>query len=301
MSPGTPAITEFPDSLSPLLVRELRRLLRARSLVWAFVILQITALGATLLAYLPVSSLDFGIGFFIEEVDLLTLFAALFFTFFLPFTHFNLLQGELGPGRNLELLEVSRIGARRLVAQLYLGSMAQTLVLLSSILPYFQIAYLLDRLEPIEALENIAALFLAGSVMNGIVIGASSIAPVAGRIGVIFSLFLAHEWITWLFYASGAGFVLLSGPLVFLAETLLAVVFTFLGLQIGAARIAAVRGRSLMLGFGSLILITAIGCAVITVVVPVAGLSRALPVLVLFIVLLALNAPLRVAKSARHP
>lgn len=300
MKGGTPSITEFPDSLSPLLVRQLRRLLRSRSLVASFVVLQVLAIAATLLAFLPRRELDFGIGFFSLEVDLLTLFAVFFFTFLLPFQHFHELQSELGPGRNLELLEISRVGPRRLVLHLYLGGMALVVILLFSILPHYLIGYLLGRYEPPEVAENLAGLLLAASVMTGIVIGASAITTVAGRIGVILALFLAHEWITWLFYASSGGFVRLSGPLVFVSEVLLAVIFTFLGLQIGSSRIAASRGRSLILGLGSLIGITAIGCAVMTVLVPVAGVRDTLPVLVLFVVLLILHSPLRVAKRSRR-
>ncbi len=295
MSPGTPAITEFPDFVSPLLVRELRRMLRAPSTMAGFVVLQIVALCGTLLGLLPPGEPGWSRGWVSTEVDLLTLFAALFFTFFLPLCHANDLQRELGPGRNIELLALSRIGGRRLIVHLHFAAMAVTLLLVFSILPHYSVFYLLGKIEPLEIAENLAGILLSASAMTGIVIGASGIASIAGRIGTILSLYLAYEWITWIFYLSANGFVRLSGPWVFLSEALIALLFTFFGLLLGHSRVAALEKRGQRSWLLSMILLALFGCLLLTVIVPVAGPRNGLPVLVMFIAFVLILASPRVA------
>ena len=92
------SVSEFPDWLSPIFVRDLRQGLRARFFVWGFLVLQSIAMLAALVEWAVMELLGTsGIG---------PLFSGAFagitsivFGLLLPLSLFGALQPELGGGR----------------------------------------------------------------------------------------------------------------------------------------------------------------------------------------------------------
>ena len=133
-------ISEFPDRLSPVLVRDLRQGLKASYFVWVFIIVQSLALLAVLgewavfqilgeLGNLPVFS-----GGFIALLGIV-------FVLILPLSLFGSLQSELGVGRNIDLLLTTRLSRWQIVRSKLAVATSLSALILISILPCYTSYY----------------------------------------------------------------------------------------------------------------------------------------------------------------
>ncbi len=235
---GSTALTEFPDRLSPVFVRDLRQGLRANYFVWIFIVLQLLSLIATLveLAVLQVigsaAQGPFLSGFF-------TFILSVTFGFVLPTSLFGSLQSELGQGRNIELLLTSSLTRWQLVRGKLLVACCLSGLLLGSLLPYFLIRYFLGSLELVPGLAIVAMILLINATMSAIVIGASGYTNYVGRCIVI--LFLSAFPISLLLNATST---VLTGNatgwtsfLQISIALIAALLFIGFGLQLGRAKV----------------------------------------------------------------
>ncbi|MEQ1841100.1 MAG: hypothetical protein ABL994_11865, partial [Verrucomicrobiales bacterium] len=128
------SVSDFPDRLSPIFVRDVRRALREKFFAGGFLALQVFTLLAALLEWVISVMLRApgGAAFFPGTLDLLTTFV---FQLLLPLSFFNSLQGEL-IGRNVELLLTSRLPAWQIVRGKFFAASALCGLLLISLLPY---------------------------------------------------------------------------------------------------------------------------------------------------------------------
>lgn len=224
-------VSDFPDRLNPVFVRELRRLLRSPHFVTGFLLLQIFALLAALL------KIGLAVAGPTPPPDALAGVASFFFGFILPLFHFNSLQTELGTRRNGELLATAGLDAWQIVGGRVLAAASLGFVLLVSLLPYFLLVCLVGGSEPLSLLRSMAELLLSHAAMCAIVIGASAFSGVAGRIllvAILGFLFAVHRFP----YRIGSGGLLsLPAPgLGWLGETLAAILFLVIGIQIGLSK-----------------------------------------------------------------
>jgi len=185
------SVSDFPDRLSPIFVRDVRRALREKFFAGGFLALQLFTLLAALLEWMisvMLSDLG-GAAFFPGALDLLTTFV---FQLLLPLSFFNSLQGEL-IGRNVELLLTSRLSAWQIVRGKFFAASALCGLLLISLLPYYLVRYFLGGVELHALLTSLLVLFVHNAIMNAIFIGASAYTGPAVRVLIILFLIFASS------------------------------------------------------------------------------------------------------------
>lgn len=234
-------ISEFPDRLSPVLVRDLRQGLKAPYFVWVFIIVQSLALVAVLGEWAVIQMLgEFG-NLPIFSAGFMTL---LFFVFvvLMPLALFGSLQSELGAGRNIDLLLTTRLSRWQIVrAKLFVATSLSALIVIS-LLPYQLIRYFMGSVEPVTTFISLGSVLLSNAAMNAIVIGASGFSNYVGRAAVILLLgiLLAITTSTSAFAMSmraamGHGSM---SPLLAIAATVISMMlYAVLGLQLGRSKI----------------------------------------------------------------
>jgi len=236
-------VSEFPDWLNPIFVRDLRQGLRASFFVWAFVLLQSLAFVAALAEWAMAQLFGGGGGgpIFAGAFPVVT---TLIFGFFLPFSLFNSLQPELGRGRNAELLLTSRLTRWQIVRGKLLVATTLSALLLVSLLPYFLIRYFLGGVELIGLIAEMLGLLVANAAMSAIVIGASAFSSHIVRFVVIFLLMSFHSMTAAAYAIRGSitglptSFFTLDA---FAGQTLASILFMILCLQLGRAKLQTSR------------------------------------------------------------
>lgn len=197
---------DFQDYLSPVFVKELRQGLRADRFVWPFIVVQVVALACISLEYLVRHVIDgnsTGSGALSPVLFYPLLW--LTFTLVLPLTLFGSLQTELSPGRNIELLILSTLSRWQIVIGKWLVGTALSLLMLTSLLPYWLIRYLLGGIGSL-ATEGmiISSIICSNAAMNAVVIGASGFRNYVGRVFLILLLSL-FSYLTILAVVAGSG------------------------------------------------------------------------------------------------
>lgn len=231
-------VSELPDWLNPIFVRDLRQGLRASFFEWAFVLLHCLALVAAMTEWAMVQFLGSGGMLFASAFSGM---ASLVFGLFLPLSLFHSLQSELGRGRNAELLYTSRLTRWQIVRGKMFVATAMSALLLVSLLPYFLIRYFLGGIEPFGMLFEMMALLLSNAAMNSIVIGASAFGNYVTRVALIIFLMNFHSIIAAV-QAMGSGFAgrmpaTIASPREAVAQISVSLLFIILGLQLGRAKL----------------------------------------------------------------
>ena len=166
---------DFPDWISPMLVKELRQGMRSRLFLVSFMAVQTAMI---ILAVLGLTTTKMG-----DPSSTVTFFYWLIIgaplLFVMPFSGLNSISGERKEN-TLELIFLSRLTARRIVAGKWLAIMAQTFLLVTSILPYAVLRYYLGGVDLVRDLSTLAWLLLASALFTAITI---AISPATGRFG----------------------------------------------------------------------------------------------------------------------
>lgn len=230
-------LTDFPDKLGPVFVRDLRQGLRTQIFVWAFLLLQAAAIFTLLIDW----GLVAGIGLDSLGISFPSLFTGtvgFLFWFVLPLSQFGALQSELGRGRNIELLLCSQLTRWQIVRGKWFVACALSALLLISLLPFFFIRYFIGGVELVENLSQILNMLVSNATMNAIVIGASGFANHLGRAVAIILATLTHA-ITVATLPAAIGFrgTLPEPAIAYLASVAGAIPYILLGLQLGRSRI----------------------------------------------------------------
>ncbi len=231
------ALRDFPDKLAPVFVRDLRQGLRSQVLVWAFLVIQATALMTLLIDWGLARGFDLGsIGIAVPSVFLGVVGTV--FSLLLPLTQFGALQSELGRGRNIELLLCSQLSRWQIVRGKFFVACSLSGLLLISLVPFLLIRYFIGGVELVENVSQVAALWMGNATMNAIVIGASGFANYITRGFVILLASIAHT-ITVATVPVVVGFAgTVSVPTAgYFAAFAGAIPFLLLGLQLGRSRL----------------------------------------------------------------
>lgn len=180
-------LTDFPDKLSPMLVKELRQGMRARSFTMLFLIFQIL-LGFILLSASAASSMD-NAGSFASGV-IFTLFgiAALFIQ---PMRGVTALSSEI-TGNTIEMMALTRLSASRIVLGKWIAIVSQTALILITIIPYLILRYFFGGMVLLGELVFLSLIFLTSMALTAVMVGMSGtnaklsrILPVIGFIFMI--------------------------------------------------------------------------------------------------------------------
>ena len=257
---------DFADWLSPVLVKELRQGLRSKAFVGIFIgvqVVMITMVAMWLASGLATSGVvDSGArdGFFWTLLGLTMLVV-------FPLRAMNALTNEL-KAKTLDLVQLTHLSAMRIVTGKWLAVVAQSALVTVSVLPYATLRYFFGRVNVMDDLMGIGALFLGSLLFTALGVAASLLPPILrallifavvymglmGGIGMAFGRALGSS-----FGVSYSG----PGPWAVVCITVLMVAaYTWLALTDAASKIAPVvenhasrkRGASLFLLAGLAVL-----------------------------------------------
>jgi hypothetical protein len=238
-----PALRDFSDRLSPMVVKEMRQGLRTRFFTAALIVFHVL-LGCLMLSHLwGFNEDDMHQTFWI--VILLSLLGVL------PAQAFNALNEESKDG-TLEMLRMTGITAFRIVWGKWVTCFTQTLLIASSLLPYLIARYFVGGAEIAPELLGLAAAVIASAMVTAGVVAFSSqsslwIRLISNGVLAFFTFYLGAMVYYFLLGPGSQQFLtsLLSLSLwekmaCFLLMPLVAVTTVYLLLSLGASRVASV-------------------------------------------------------------
>lgn len=163
-----PALTDFPDRLSPMLVKELRQGLRTRTFVALFLALQ-ALLAVILLAAAGARTYDDAGPTLSRVIFLLFALAVLVIQ---PLRGMTAVSSEIR-GHTLDLLVLTRLSAWRIVLGKWVALVGQSALLLAAIAPYLILRYFFGRMDLFAELLLLGGIFLASMFLTAVTVGLS--------------------------------------------------------------------------------------------------------------------------------
>ena len=162
-------LTDFSDKLSPMLVKELRQGMRARSFMMLFLIFQ-GLLAFILLSAGAASGAD-NAGSFASGI-IFTLFAgaALMIQ---PMRGVNALSSEI-TGNTIEMMVLTRLSAWRIVFGKWIAIVSQTALILITIIPYLILRYFFGGMILIGEMVFLTLMFLTSMALTAVMVGLSA-------------------------------------------------------------------------------------------------------------------------------
>jgi len=187
MSSPLTFLADFPDKLSPMLVKELRQGMRARSFIIQFLLFQGVLAFMLLTVGINVSDSAGSVA----SGMIFTLFgiAALMIQ---PMRGVNALSAEI-TGNTLEMMALTRLTASRIVFGKWCAIVSQTALILITIIPYLILRYFLGGMILVGELVFLTLMFLTSMALTAVTVGLSGTTTKLVRalptIGFIFLLF----------------------------------------------------------------------------------------------------------------
>jgi hypothetical protein len=307
---ATAAKDDFPDWLSPVLVKELRQGLRSRVFAGAF-------FGSQLLL---VASLVFSLTSWSGGRPIGDVFAFLTGLFWvlvgiplilvMPIRGLTSLDSEIR-ANTIDLVFLSRLSAWRILFGKWLAIVVQTTLLVCAALPYVVMRYFLGGVDLLKEIESLAILYTASIVLTAAMVAISPNQSKWQRVLIFIGMFFGFQFFFFWFLA------LMFSPLfgssapstgaaaqwqIYLTLLVLTGLVVVLALEVGASRIApaaenhALRKRLLVL----LSLATAALLAVCGVIHAITAALFSAAVCILFSVD-ALSEPVPMLRTAYAP
>jgi hypothetical protein len=165
---------DFPDWLSPMLVKELRQGMRSRVFLLSFLALQVAMIFMAILGLMNAAedNSNEGVSVFYWIVICLPLL------FIMPSSGLGVISREK-MANTLEPILLTRLTARRILIGKWVAIMGQTLLLVAAILPYTVLRYYLGGVNLVVELEVLAWVVLSSAALTAVAVGVS---PWFGRI-----------------------------------------------------------------------------------------------------------------------
>lgn len=192
-------LTDFPDRFSPMLVKELRQGLRAKTFIGVFLSLQAFLAIMMLSATAASSSSQIGIvvsniifGFFSVAVLLVQ-----------PLRGIGALSSEI-KSNTLDMMALTRLSASKIVFGKWVAIVSQTTLLLATIIPYLILRYFFGGMNLLAELVALTLLFLTSVSLTAVTVGLS------GSSSVIIRSLLPIFGLPVLSYLAIAGIVLMN-------------------------------------------------------------------------------------------
>ena len=162
------AQSDFADWYSPMLVKELRQGMRSRLFVISFLLLQgalifVAAIGLSASAKQQDTSVVTGFFWTIIGVPLLLI---------MPMSGLNAVVNER-KANTLELMFLTRLTPRRIIIGKWLAIVAQTVLLVCTVLPYSVLRYFQGGVNIGAELFTIGALLIGSVLLSGVFVGFS--------------------------------------------------------------------------------------------------------------------------------
>jgi hypothetical protein len=160
---------DFPDRLSPMLVKELRQGLRTRAFIGVFLTLQIV-LGIILLAAGTTSSSDQA-GSTISSI--IFIFFSIAVIIIQPLRGMGSLSSEI-KGNTIDMMVLTRLSAWRIVAGKWSAIVSQSALILTTIIPYLILRYFFGGMNLVGEVVVLLLLFLTSATLTAITVGLSA-------------------------------------------------------------------------------------------------------------------------------
>lgn len=169
LAPNAMELNDFSDRLPPMLVKELRQGMRARTFVGVFLGLQ-CFLAIVMLFATSATALG-GAGQTVSQI--IFLFFALAALVVQPLRAMNSLHAEI-KSTTIDMMVLTRLTARRIVAGKWASIVAQTLLLLVSIIPYLILRYFFGGMNLFAELLALISIAWLSSCLTAVNIGLSA-------------------------------------------------------------------------------------------------------------------------------
>ena len=167
---------DFPDRLSPMLVKELRQGMRTKAFVGVFLALQII-LGVILLSAGAASASD-GAGSTISNI--IFIFFSIAVLIIQPMRGISSLSSEV-KGNTIDMMVLTRLSAWRIVTGKWASIVSQSALLLVTIIPYLILRYFFGGMNLVGEIVFLAVLFLSSAALTAVTVGLSASSSVILR------------------------------------------------------------------------------------------------------------------------
>ncbi len=167
---------DFPDRLSPMLVKELRQGMRTKAFVGVFLALQII-LGVILLSAGAAASSD-DAGSTISNI--IFIFFSIAVLIIQPMRGISSLSSEV-KGNTIDMMVLTRLSAWRIVTGKWASIVSQSALLLVTIIPYLILRYFFGGMNLIGEIVLLAVLFLSSAALTAVTVGLSASSSVILR------------------------------------------------------------------------------------------------------------------------
>ncbi|MCB1077297.1 MAG: hypothetical protein KDM64_05635, partial [Verrucomicrobiae bacterium] len=256
-SPELARLTDFPDRLSPMLVKELRQGMRTNLFTIAFILLQAFMVLCVLIgASAPGDGAVSGFFWFFVIVTLLIV---------MPIRGFGALTSEIQL-HTMDLIHLTELGAWRVTFGKWAALVAQTLLLVCGVLPYLVMRYFFGGIDLFTELIALFWTVIASMLLTALTVGFSAFPSVLLRVTVIAgvvigSTMLAGPALATLIRPSTVGSPIKNIVLIQISTFISSLFVIWFLLDMGASRIApeadnhATRKRCIALVFGVLLML----------------------------------------------
>jgi hypothetical protein len=162
-------LTDFPDRLSPMLVKELRQGMRTKAFVSVFLALQII-LGIIILSAGAASSSD-SAGDTISNI--IFIFFSIAVIIIQPMRGIASLSSEI-KGNTIDMMVLTRLSAWRIVTGKWASIVSQSALLLVTIIPYLILRYFFGGMNLVGEIVFLSVIFLTSATLTAITVGLSA-------------------------------------------------------------------------------------------------------------------------------
>ena len=160
--------TDFADCLSPILVKELRQGMRSRVFLSLFLMVQGLMMFNTLIALFSMNdpnATGFSTGLFWTMLGLPMLL-------FMPMLGLGSVSKELS-SNTMELVFLTRLSARRILAGKWVALLIQTALLVSAVLPYLVLRYFSGGVNLAQEMGTLGWMLLVSTTLTAFTVGVS--------------------------------------------------------------------------------------------------------------------------------
>ncbi len=162
-------LSDFPDRLSPMLVKELRQGLRARSFIAVFLTLQ-GLLGIILLTASAAATSDHA-GSSISNV--IFVFFSIAVLIIQPLRGIAALSSEV-KGNTIDMMVLTRLSAWRIVAGKWGAIVSQSALILVTIIPYLILRYFFGGMNLLGEVVLLGMIFCTSAALTAVTVGLSA-------------------------------------------------------------------------------------------------------------------------------
>lgn len=197
--PAVERLNDFPDRLSPMLVKELRQGLRTYTFVILFLVLQgLLAIVLLIAGAASGSTNSDGAGEFVSKI--VFCFYSLALLVVQPLRGVSSISLEMKQN-TIDLMVLTRLSAWRIVVGKWASVVSQSFLILLAVAPYLILRYFFGGMQLFGELYLMIYLFVISAVMTAITVGLSAVPnviirgllPISGAMvatGFIFSVFI---------------------------------------------------------------------------------------------------------------